>query len=528
MAEEQIKNSIRARRADIANYMDNYNQHYGITDRNNPDLIGIQSKSEISCRCEHGHDFSKKAINMVRITVDDHGVIYCPECHQQGIRVRPYISRQTWETSLFEYCKNNVEKKYLLDEWDYEKNELDSLTPTSVACGTNRSVWWRCSLGHSYEARISHRKNGLRCPYCIGRRVLAGFNDLESQYPEIAQDWDHEKNVLRPNQIVQHSSSVVHWKCHKCGHEWKTAVSKRTGKQPSGCPKCINHGMSRIEMAIYLTLKKQFPLAKYRNKINGVEFDIILPEIKLAIEYDGWYFHNPSMKRSRIDKASVAQTAGLTLFRVVEERAPNENFYFENNVLFYNVNYNTKYIEVCKQVLLCLTKHYNARITIDVDENIIKQAIAAIASLSSDNSLAVQAPQVAAEWHPTKNGVLKPENLDVHSHVDAWWICSKCNNEYKKTIHRRTDIRPHSAGGCPYCSGQRRLVGFNDFETLFPGISQFWCAEENEAINMKLEECAPRSIKYTYWDFGEGPQKMQIRNAVTRYKRWKKNNVNIS
>ena len=90
MAEEQTNNSIRVRRADIANYMDNYNQHYGITDRNNPDLIGIRSKSEISCRCEHGHDFSKKAINMVRITVDDHGVIYCPECHQQGVTLRHF------------------------------------------------------------------------------------------------------------------------------------------------------------------------------------------------------------------------------------------------------------------------------------------------------------------------------------------------------------------------------------------------------------------------------------------------------
>ena len=39
----------------------------------------------------------------------------------------------------------------LAKEWDFEKNKPD-LTPDKVTVGSNRSVWWRCDKGHSWEA----------------------------------------------------------------------------------------------------------------------------------------------------------------------------------------------------------------------------------------------------------------------------------------------------------------------------------------------------------------------------------------
>ena len=45
------------------------------------------------------------------------------------------------------------------------------------------------------------------CPYCSGHRVLAGFNDLASQHPELLAEWDWERNGdLRPDGFVSGSA----------------------------------------------------------------------------------------------------------------------------------------------------------------------------------------------------------------------------------------------------------------------------------------------------------------------------------
>lgn len=70
-------------------------------------------------------------------------------------------------------------------QWDKRKNGC--LKPSDVAVSSNRPVWWRCELGHSYRATVSsrtQRKAGR--PYCAGRKVLKGFNDLKTLCPGVA------------------------------------------------------------------------------------------------------------------------------------------------------------------------------------------------------------------------------------------------------------------------------------------------------------------------------------------------------
>ena len=519
MAEEQIKNSIRARRADIANYMDNYNQHYGITDRNNPDLISAKSNIIVSCRCKHGHDFSRPAHKMYKRAVDKHGVSCCPVCLDEGLQYR------AGSMSLFEFANSDDDKKYLLDEWDYNKNLLIGLTPQTVSSGINKKAWWICPKGHSYDKSISKRSLGGGCPVCKGTRVVVGVNDLLSQYPEVAKDWDYSKNDKKPNEVTRHSNIRVYWKCHKCGHEWETEVSSRTNEQfPGTCPKCINHGMSRMEMCIYLAIKKHLPDAEYRAKIDKTEFDVYIPSAKLAVEYDGIYFHR-DLKRREMHKDIIAAQNGLQFFRIEEVDDKGVSFLFENNTLKVHTNKNTRYLEICALVLQHIRDDFGIPIEVPVDEDIVFQAFTEMSTVVALNSLAAKYPDIAAEWHPTKNGDLKPEHLDAHSHVKVWWICKNCGNEFLQTVGRRTGTKKKN-DGCAFCTGQRRLVGFNDLETLYPGIKQYWCQEENEKIGMIFEVCAPTSVKYTYWNFGEGVKLMQIRNAIFRYKTIMKNKEN--
>lgn len=122
----------------------------------------------------------------------------------------------------------------LLAEWDYERNDVDPrVTPMSKYV----KVWWLCQSGHSYDATISHRIEGTGCPYCANKRVLKGFNDLESNHPELMGEWDYNANDILPSEVVSGSSKKVHWVCSKCGHKWSTPVNRRT-VQGRGCPKC--------------------------------------------------------------------------------------------------------------------------------------------------------------------------------------------------------------------------------------------------------------------------------------------------
>ena len=66
-------------------------------------------------------------------------------------------------------------------------------------------------------------------------------NSLESKFPEIAKEWDIEKNgKLKPSQVSYGSKKKVHWKCLVHGHEWCATVNGRTSGNGSNCPYCGN------------------------------------------------------------------------------------------------------------------------------------------------------------------------------------------------------------------------------------------------------------------------------------------------
>lgn len=121
----------------------------------------------------------------------------------------------------------------LLKYWDYEKNEVD---PSEIYGGGERVVYWKCEKGHSYTKSVVKKVRGEGCPVCAGKKVLAGFNDLETLRPDIAKTWNYEKNKdILPSQVTEHSNKKYWWICDK-GHEWETTVNNRSNGR--GCPVC--------------------------------------------------------------------------------------------------------------------------------------------------------------------------------------------------------------------------------------------------------------------------------------------------
>ena len=92
-------------------------------------------------------------------------------------------------------------------------------------------------MNHRWQASIVSRTKGSKCPYCSGICVIRGKNDLATLRPDIAAEWNDEKNgELKPCNLKIKSNKKVWWKC-KNGHEWQAIISNRTNKN-QGCPFC--------------------------------------------------------------------------------------------------------------------------------------------------------------------------------------------------------------------------------------------------------------------------------------------------
>lgn len=150
--------------------------------------------------------------------------------------------------SLFEYCEEHG-RDDLLRQWDIEKNS--EMTPNDVSAGSSALVWWRCDKGHSFQMRVAYRTTReQRCPYCSGRRVLQGYNDLATVAPDVAAQWHPTLNGnLKPEMVMAGSRKPIWWICQQ-GHVWRTRVDTRTGLQRSGCPVCAGN-VSRKRLRQY-------------------------------------------------------------------------------------------------------------------------------------------------------------------------------------------------------------------------------------------------------------------------------------
>ena len=148
-------------------------------------------------------------------------------------------------------------------QWHPTKN--GALTPDQVTPASNRRVWWQCELGHDYVAAVSARTiHGSGCPYCAGRKVLVGFNDLASVEPKIAAQWHPTLNgALTPQMVTIGSHKKVWWECSE-GHVWKAVVHSRTGTRKCGCPVCAGRVKAKNQQR-YINAMVQYSLAEKSN-----------------------------------------------------------------------------------------------------------------------------------------------------------------------------------------------------------------------------------------------------------------------
>jgi hypothetical protein len=136
-----------------------------------PEHYSSNSGKRVWWKCENGHEWMA--------TIDSrnkgHGCPYCTGL----LVIKGETDLQTVNPSLD-------------SEWNYEKN--NGLTPAEVMPGRREKVWWKCKNGHEWEAPVYSRSNGCGCPYCAGTKVLEGENDLQTRNPDLANQWNYDRN----------------------------------------------------------------------------------------------------------------------------------------------------------------------------------------------------------------------------------------------------------------------------------------------------------------------------------------------
>lgn len=415
----------------------------------------------------------------------------CPEGHSYKSRV---ANRTQLGTSC-KYCgaENNspravsenynlaVEYPDLVKQWHATKN--GDLTPQQITSGCKKVVWWSCNKGCEWQAQINSRTNGRGCPFCSGNK--AGFgNDLKSLSPEVASKWDFQKNhPNRPEEFTNGSSQKAWWVCSK-GHSWEAVIGSRTGNG-RGCPKCTNQS-SRAEIRLLTELRIFFPTTQSRKKFEGKEADIFLEELNLVIEYDGAHWHNGKEYKDK-EKSAFFEGIGKQIIRVRERPLSSitdscievSNDIYANKgevdrVLSFIVSKFSDAIAV--NILVSIGQYFN--LSEFQNETEYNRYLSYFPSPFPEHSLEDIFPDVARDWHPTKNSPLMPRHFTSKSDAIVWWTCSS-GHEWEAPIRNRTPFKNKTSGsGCPFCSG-RKATEKNSIRNTFPEFSDEWHVSKN-------------------------------------------------
>ncbi len=122
----------------------------------------------------------------------------------------------------------------LLKDWDTEANAKEGLLPDKLTLGSHKRVHWvchKCPLGltHKYTSSVnSCALAGSGCSICHGFSTCK-CNSLPSLFPDLAQQWDNDKNDQKPGDYTAKPHAMVWWKSED-RQSWQQSInSGQTG-----------------------------------------------------------------------------------------------------------------------------------------------------------------------------------------------------------------------------------------------------------------------------------------------------------
>jgi hypothetical protein len=317
-----------------------------------------------------------------------------------------------------------------------------------------------------------------------------------------------------PKKLRARSNKLVWWICAEGpDHEWKTAVQNRTAGK--GCPFCSGH---RVSVTNALATTSPSIAQQWHPTKNGslTARDVTGGSNKmvwwLCTKGPDHVWQTPVSRRTSGQGCPFCSAHRTSITNSLATRDPEMAAQWhptKNGALTPADVTPGSDVRVWWQ---CPSDPTHAWQAIIGNRTRQRQgcAICAGKQVIYSRSLAAHAPDIAAQWHPTKNGALLPSQVTPRSGIRVWWRCPEGpDHEWENAIGSRL-----SSPRCPFCIGHRLSVT-NALANQFPKLSREWHPTMNGALTPT--DVTTVSNKLVWWQcpFGHAWQKMIC--ARTRY-----------
>lgn len=312
--------------------------------------------------------------------------------------------------------------------------------------------------------------------------------------------WDKEKNKGISPKDVSYGSHQRIWWCCALGHQWQAAVYTRTG-QGSGCPYCAGKKL----LPGFNSLASKYPLLaqQWHPTKNGESTPAGVPS---ATHRNVWWRCDQGHEwvarvntRTRGAGCPICSNrkviSGVNDLATTHPEISEQWLYEKNGVLTPCDVVAGTHIKVWWR---CEFGHeWQAQILSRTSQHSGCPVCAGKKVVAGQNDLASVFPNIALQWHATRNGNRQAENVTAFSNSRVWWRCDQ-GHDYQCTVAQRTQ----GGSNCPYCTNRKVLSGFNDLATKEPQVAEQWHAELNGALTPTM--VTPGSKKKVWWVCSNG------------------------
>ena len=361
-----------------------------------------------------------------------------------------------------------------------------------LGVGSTKKIWWKCNKAddHVWQASPNQRTSGKKlrgCPVCAGKKVVKS-NSLKYIYPEIANEWNYEKNItLTPSDITPGSNKKVWWKCKSNSkHEWLASPKQRIN-QNNTCPVCDSLGEK------YPDIAKEFHPSLNKCSV----FEIIV-----STHASVWWKCNNGF--DHIWKSSVNSRTSMRTgcpvcsgHRVVKSNSlaylypelATQWDYAKNG----DVTPDKVYARSRKKVWWECSEgdDHKWQATVRYRANGTGCPACSGRKTVKSSSLAIKYPVIAKLFHTHKNEELTPYDVTPFSSVLVWWKCPKGeDHEWQATVANIVN-----GSTCPVCMG-RKITETNNLAVLHEELMEEWDFEKNIISPNAL---SPGSKEKVWW-----------------------------
>jgi len=178
-------------------------------------------------RCPAGHEYAVGVYTRLRVG--------CRLCNRLEAKTKGSLRKSQAQR------RGSIPEKVpvLLQRWDFEKNAALGIFPEEITPSSRTDVFWKCEKNHSYQRSPKREHKATHCPICyeenkyeimstqIRAARLDPENTLAHANPEVAAQWNYEKNDGTPFDYTPASNQKVWWIC-PFGHSWNATIDNRT------------------------------------------------------------------------------------------------------------------------------------------------------------------------------------------------------------------------------------------------------------------------------------------------------------